>query len=261
MAAVLKHDPGGAPLAAAFRYTENAIDVRAGEGIWKTASALGAVQRRYVDPVNGMAAYFGLIQEGGDGGVATMRIKVVDRRITEGELVIGRKATGVYSPEGLIAEPPADRPLAGARRTSRGDLVNAANSYFEGLQLKSRDTIKAQVNCMRVENGVKMTGVRPGRGQGAAPVDAGDCANVSGISQIAEVINRRFPVVDEEAGVVVGMAVFTRPPGARRANGTLWPRNLLTEIFTVENGQIRTIHAAMHYLEPEVPTAPGWTGD
>jgi hypothetical protein len=54
------------------------------------------------------------------------------------------------------------------------------------------------------------------------------------------------------------MGVFNRPPGAARANGTLWPRNLLTEVFAIENGRIATIHAAMHYLEPDVPTAPGW---
>ena len=77
------------------------------------------------------------------------------------------------------------------------------------------------------------------------------------MGQIAAVVNRRFPVVDEEAGVVVGMGVFTRPPNARRADGTLWPRNLLTEVFAVEDGRIRRIWAAMHYLDDGVP-APGW---
>jgi hypothetical protein len=42
------------------------------------------------------------------------------------------------------------------------------------------------------------------------------------------------------------------------ADGTLWPRNLLTEVFTVEDGRIRGIWAAMHYMTPDVPTAPGW---
>ena len=51
--AVLKHDPSRAPLDAGFRYTENAGVVAPGEGLWKTASALGKVQRRYVDPAGG----------------------------------------------------------------------------------------------------------------------------------------------------------------------------------------------------------------
>ena len=54
------------------------------------------------------------------------------------------------------------------------------------------------------------------------------------------------------------MVVFNRPPGAKRGDGTLFPRNLLTELFVVENGRIRGIYAAMHYLSPENPDAPGW---
>jgi len=33
---------------------------------------------------------------------------------------------------------------------------------------------------------------------------------------------------------------------------------LLTELFVVQNGRIRGIYAAMHYLSPENPDAPGW---
>src|ERR1700689_3344379 len=62
--AVLKRDPASAPLDVTFRYTENAIVMKPGEGLWKSASALGKVQRRYFDPVNESAAYFGHIEEG-----------------------------------------------------------------------------------------------------------------------------------------------------------------------------------------------------
>ena len=257
LGALLKHDVAGAPLASSFRYTENAVQVRPGDGLWKSAVALGHVQRRYLDPVSGQAAYFGLIDDGSETGIATLRLRVEDRRVTEGELVIARKASGILDPQGLIAKPPPDRTVALVARTSRDDLVRAANSYFDGLQSHVGTGILAQPGCTRIENGVTMTGVRPGRGQGAPPVDMGDCANMSLMGQIAGVVNRRFPVVDEEAGVVLGMGVFTRPPNARRADGTLWKRNLLTEVFAVENGRIRGIWAAMHYLDEGVP-APGW---
>ena len=260
LAAVVKHDPASAPLAATFRYTENALEVRPGSGIWQTATALGPVQRRYLDPAGGQAVYFGLIAEGADSGIATLRIRVVNRRVTEGELVIGRKTTGIYSAEGLAARPPVERSLAPGSTTPRDAMLAAAASYFDGLETKNGQAILAVAGCPRIENGVAMTGIRPGRGQGAAPVDLGDCSNMSAMGQIAEVVNRRYPVVDEEAGVVVGMGVFNRPPGAKRANGTLWPRNLLTEIFVVDKGRISAIYAAMHYLEPDVPTAPGWQG-
>ena len=43
--AVVKHDPTAAPLVVGFRQTENAINVRPGNGTWKTVTALGKVQR------------------------------------------------------------------------------------------------------------------------------------------------------------------------------------------------------------------------
>lgn len=260
LAAVVKHDPAAAPLATGFRYTENALEVRAGDGLWKSASRLGSVQRRYLDAVTGQAAYFGTIEEGADTGIATLRIRVVNERITEAELVIGRKDNGLFDLPGLVASPPPTQVIPAAARPSRDVLVKAANSYFDGLESKDGATIIAIPGCVRVENGSTVTGMRPGRA-GGAPVDRGDCTNMSAMGQISTVVNRRFPVVDEEAGVVVGMGVFNRPPGATRADGTLWPRNLLTEVFTIENGRIRAIHAAMHYMTPDVPNAPNWPGE
>src|SRR5579863_6923289 len=61
--AVVKHDPAAAPLFVAFRQTENAVVVRPGTGTWKTVTALGKVQRRYLDPVSGQAGYFGTVEE------------------------------------------------------------------------------------------------------------------------------------------------------------------------------------------------------
>ena len=254
LASVVGHDPSRAPLAPAFRYTENAIEMKAGDGIWKTATALGKVQRRYLDPVSGQAAYFGLIDEGAESGIATLRIKVVDNKITEGELVIGRRANGIFNAEGLTASPPRDR-SAPTTRTPREQMIKTANSYFDGLQGKDGSVIASMPGCIRIENGVTMTGIGQGRG---GRVDRGDCANMTAMAQISDVVHRRFPIVDEDAGVVVGMGVFNRPPGAKRADGTLWPRNLLTEVFTIDNGRIVAIHAAMHYMTPDVPTAPGW---
>ena len=62
LAALVKNDPGKAPLAKSIRYTENAVDVKPGDGLWKSTTRLGAFQRIYVDAVQGQAAYFGLIE-------------------------------------------------------------------------------------------------------------------------------------------------------------------------------------------------------
>src|SRR3954454_19098700 len=67
--AVIKHDPAAAPLMIGFRQTENAVVVRPGNGLWKTMTALGTIQRRFFDPVTGQAAFFGVIEEGSEKAV------------------------------------------------------------------------------------------------------------------------------------------------------------------------------------------------
>ena len=260
--AVLKHDPSKAPLDASFRYTENASVVARGEGLWKTATALGKVQRRYVDPVTGQAVYFGHVNEDGGGGIATLRIRVVNRKVTEWELVIGRQIDGMFSADGLSANAPPAAPIAKEARSSREAMVAAAQSYFDGIERHDSSVVLGQKGCVRIENGVMTAGPIPSANTAATsgPPVIGDCGShmENFKATIAAVDHRRFPVVDEEAGVVLGMVVFNRPPGAKRANGTPFPRNLLTELFVVENGRIRGIYAAMHYLVPDNPDAPAW---
>jgi len=257
--AMVKHDPKLAPLATPFRYTENAAVVVPPEGVWKTASGLGTVQRRYVDPVSGQAVYFGHLEEEGVQNIASLRIKVVDRKVTEGELVVGRKADGVFDPAALTAAPPPAGPIAKEKRSSRQALLAAARSYFDGIHHWDSSRVLFHPGCVRIENGVTMTG-RPIANAAPGQPAVGDCANnlATFKATIAAVVARRFPVVDEEAGVVFGAAVFNRPPGAKRQDGSLFPRNLLTEVFAIENDRIRGIWAAMHYMTPDVRNAPNW---
>jgi hypothetical protein len=269
--AVVQHDPSKAPLDATFRYTENAIVVKPGEGLWKSITALGKIQRRYLDAVSGQAVYFGDIEEGSSTGIATLRIRVVNRKITEGELVMGRPGEGILSIDGLTAHPPPigapAAKIAKNARSTREGMAAAANSYFDGLQSHDGTHVLAHKGCVRIENGVTTGGKpvdapgapTPAAVKGAPPVSADCAASMEGFkATIAAIDHRRFPVIDEQAGVVLGMVIFNRPPGAKRSDGTPFPRNLLTEIFAVENNRIRGIYAAMHYMVPDLPDAPGW---
>lgn len=261
LTAVATHDPAKAPLAASPRSTENGYVVATGEGVWKSVTGLGSVQRRYIDPVSGQAVFFGLVEETGGPAIVSLRIKVVDRRIIEAEWVIGRKGDALYSPAGLTAEPPPEgvQPPQGV---SRDDMAAAANSYFEGLQGHDGVLVRHVVGCVRLENGTRVTGraAPAAPGNSAVEFGTGDCASgLDRMTQINAVVQRRFPVVDEEAGVVVGTAMFLRPPGgALRRDGTPWPRLLLTEIFVLDRGQIKGIYAAMHYMPPDAPETTGW---
>ena len=72
-------------------------------------------------------------------------------------------------------------------------------------------------------------------------------------SDLAETTLRRFPLVDEEQGVVMGTTLFRRPAGSVRK------RNLLTEYFYIHGGRIAGIWATMYYLSAEAPNANGWS--
>jgi hypothetical protein len=259
LTAVTKHDPSSAPLVIAFRQTENATVVKLGSGVWKTVTALGKVQRRYLDPVSGHAGYFGLIEEGGAPAIATVRLKVENKKITEAEWVISRKGDpglngpaggNVFDPDNLIANPPPDKPAAKEARIPREAMIAIANSYFDGITTHDGSIIMAYPGCIRLENGVTMAG-RGAAPRGGGPDAVRDCTSGLETINIQNVAARRYPIVDEEAGVVLAMAVFIRKPG------TTTRRNMFGEWFFLDNNKIRTIYATLFYPPPEMPV-PNW---
>jgi hypothetical protein len=256
--AVIKHDPTAAPLFSGFRQTENATVVKLGSGLWKTATSLGKVQRRYFDTTNGQAAYFGLLEENGTPAVVTLRLKVDNEKATEAEWVISRKGDpglngpaggNVFDVDNLIANAPPDKALS-KDRMSREEMVAITNTYFDGITTHDGSIIQAVPGCIRIENGVTMTG-RGAPPRGGAPAGERDCTSGLETINIQNVAARRFPLVDDEAGVVLAMAVFIRKPG------TATRRNMFGEWFFLENHKIRTIYATLFYPSPEMPV-PNW---
>lgn len=275
LTAVTTHDPAAAPLAVGFRQTENAVVVKLGAGTWKSVSGLGSPQRRYLDPVSGQAAYFGVVNEGTGSAIVTVRIKVERRQVAEAEWYLarpgdpglngpqqpGQPAGNFFDPENLIKNPPPDRPVPKNERLPREALIGITNSYFDGITTHDGSIIQAHQGCARHENGRTVTG-RPtgpgarggGGGGGGDTVGRGalsDCTSGLETINIQLVSARRFPVVDEETNVVLAMAVFLRKPG------TATRRNVFSEWFVIENQKIRSIYSAMFYPAPDLPV-PNW---
>jgi hypothetical protein len=144
-------------------------------------------------------------------------------------------------------------------------LLAVTNSYFDGITSHDGSIVMAHPTCNRTENGTGMGG-RGGGGRGAAPQAQGaqaqatpnaaqgqlpPCASGFGTLNVQLVAARRFPVVDEEAGVVLALAVFIRRPGSTTA------RNAFSEWFIIDDNKISSIYTAMFYPPPELPV-PNW---
>jgi hypothetical protein len=266
LTAVIKHDPAAAPLVVGFRQTENAVNVRPGSGVWKTVTGLGGMQRRYLDAGNGQAAYYGVVQEGVESAIVTVRIRVENRKLTEAEWYLarpndpglngprqpGRPPANLFNPEYLTANPPPELVVPAGQRLPRETLLAITNSYFDAITSHDGSVALTHPGCGRVENG---SPTPPGRflpplTTAAAPT-TNDC--VAGLQNFnaSMVVARRIPLIDEEAQAVLAMAVFIRRPGSPT------PRNVFSEWFFIDEEKIRTIYTAMFYPPPEL-AVPNW---
>jgi hypothetical protein len=269
LSAVARHDPAAAPLVVGFRQTENAINVRPGNGVWKTVTGLGKVQRRYLDPVTGQAAYYGTVEEAGNTAVVTVRVRVENKQLTEAEWYIaraddpglsgprqpGRPPANLHNPEYLAKNPPPERVVPRGQRSDRAALTRIVESYFDAITSHDGSVALTHPGCGRVENGTPapagrfLPPVAPA-GQ-AGPGGGNDC--VGGLEKFngQMVVARRVPLVDEEAQAVLAFAVFVRRPGSPT------PRNVFSEWFFIDEAKIRTIYTAMFYPPADL-AVPNW---
>lgn len=256
LAALVAHKPEAAGLSLAFRHTENAVPVTLGEGLWQAATGLGPLQRSYFDPTTGTAAYFGTIDTAEGTIIVSLRLHRAADGVDEAEWHIARPDTDVrVTPEGramfdlpiLIAHPPAERVVPTSERLLRKVLVAIANSYFDGITAEDASLIRAHDGCTRLENGI---GAPPGvkNDEGTGPPD---CMDGQGRFDVSLVAGRRYPVVDEEAQVVLAIGTFMRKPGNPKL------RNQFSEFFYIDHGKIRDIYAAYFYAPPGRPV-PNW---
>jgi hypothetical protein len=280
LAAVVKHDPAVAPLVVGFRQTENAINTRPPNGVWKSVTGLGKVQRRYVDATSGQAGYYGTVEEGSSTAIVTVRVRVENKQITEAEWYIaraddpglqgprqpGRPPANLHNPEYLAKNPPPERVVPANQRADRATLVRIVNSYFDAITSHDGSVALTHQGCGRVENGSPAPAGRflppaapPASGGAPGPPGGGNNDCVSGLQNFngQMVVARRVPLIDEEAQAVLSFAVFIRRPGSPT------PRNVFSEWFFIDEAKIRTVYTAMFYPPAElaVPNWPPYDGN
>lgn len=261
--ALAQHSPAGLPLAAAFKATENGQPVKLGEGLWKTAGRT-TYRMDTFDPETGGAGIIAIVMEKDQPVILALRLKVEQGKIAESETIFCRKGDAgiLWAPDNL-KQPSVHftRWIRPAERDSRYALIDAADGYFRAFETEGTpDYVRAPMlpDTNRFENGLQTTNVSLG---GRKPTTATEQFDMASFKN-ARIYDRRYPVVDEEHGVVMSIVRFGRklnPDGteiplerATQAQGS----PLVAEFFAVTGGKIREIQAVLITLPAGSPT--GW---
>jgi hypothetical protein len=248
--AMAKHDPSKLPVAATVKFTENGKALKLGEGFWKTAGT--SSYRLYaLDRNSGDAAAQAVVAENGELDMFFVRLKLKGQKITEAETLVCRKGeAGFFAPEKMTTAPAIyGELLPENEKTARAQLIKQASAYFTAVQSEGTKDYRAAPlahDMNRFENGVQTTNV-PVMGN---PAMSGAEQLDKGIFKGLVIDHRRFPVVDTERGVVVGLILMHA-----NMNGKM-DGILISEIFKIAGNKIEQVQAVMVNVPNDSDT--GW---
>ena len=252
--ALVAHDASALPVAANVKFTEDNVQKKLGEGLWKTASKLRAFRQDVLDVKQNTAASLVVLEEGSTPVLFTVRLKITgeksnDQKISEIEtMVVRSQAEGMIFQIDAIQTPSKamNLDLTPAQRNTREEAINVATKYPGGLKIGSFVNADTQFasDAYRFENGRLMAG--PG------------CTFIPGCENIKTQrlptlagIKYREPIVDEEQGIVLLRMNFG-PGSVRGPDPVLLP----WEIFKVYGEQIHAVEAFMKVFPASMGT--GW---
>ncbi|MEJ0100028.1 MAG: hypothetical protein WDO12_09880 [Pseudomonadota bacterium] len=245
--ALVKHDVSKLPVAADVRVTEDADEKKlAAVGLVKTVTALQGFRQDFIDERMGVAGAHVVVEESGAPVMLVVRLKVVEDKLTEIELVTTHSRTEglIYNLGGLKAASEvmnyAPRP---AQLPTRDALIKAAQKYPEGLaKAENFAAVGAPFapDAYRYENGQIMAGPDCTFQKG--------CENIT--TQPLTIFKRlgapiyRVVAVDERMGIVWLRLAW----GVQKEGG-----DQLTafEAFKVFDGQIHAVEAFIRILPIE----------
>ena len=273
LAAMVAHDASKAPLAKNLIFTENTIKLPPTEGLWYTASGLGDFKFHVCDLQEGQVAWTGIVKEHDKPVLFSVRLKVVNRQITEAESIVVRDVQE-RNLVNLKAPPPGfTETLAPSERVSRREMLRLPDLYFEALDKLDDSAIPWDKDAYRFENGMVTCGTIPGAVPPGPGLPSGrSCKNPDGkispmLKTISSVRPRRTPVVDEERGITWGLycfnhrglATITMPDGKVQPSYASTPSTMpFADMFKSRNGKIRGIFAFGTFMPYGI--GDGWSG-
>jgi len=270
--AMLQHDPSQAPFADNAVFTENTIKLPPTEGLWFTSSGLGDFKFYICDTQDGQVAWTGIVKEHDTPVLLSVRLKVVDRRITEAESIVLRDLEERNLANLKSVPPGFDKFLDPSERIPREEMLRMPDIYFEALDILDDSAIPWDQDAYRIENGMVTCGTIPSM----APLTEGSLPNSRScragkippaLKTIHNVHPRRTPVVDVEKGLTWGLYCFnhrglseiTMPDGITYPSYSRTPNSMpFADMFKIKDGKLRGIFALGTMLPYGI--GDGWSG-
>ena len=273
------HNRKAEVLAANVRYTENGVELKLPDGLWRTAANITPYRLWVPDPSTGAIGFFSVMQENGAPVLLSTRLKVVGKKVTEAEAVVARTgpnagpgSNGTARPSELGAQsrPAFSEVLKPSERRPRAEMIRIANTYFTGLE--NNDGTKVPpfaANCHRLENGSATTNrpIPPGGKPSSATMGCTAAFSAGYYREDTRLRDRRALAVDEEHGLVFARVFFDHDATVRsyklKDGTTNTVRNtgpwtwMIHEIFQIRDGKIGQVEAIL--LSVPYGMKPGWT--
>jgi hypothetical protein len=254
LAALGAKKPGAVNWAPDPFITENNVRLEADDGLWGTIERLGDYRLMFADETTRQVGYFGTVVEPFDESGYTVRLGLDDQGcVAEIETVVVRQ---VDSSPRFDNQKFYDKPILNANvvaPVSRKEMIALSDGYFSTLQLND-GTIRTKFapDCNRVENGVQTTN----NPDFFVPVAALGCEaqfRLGNYRYDDRLRGRRFPLVDEERGLVMAFGFidhcgrldeYTLTDGTQVKSHIRRPHTFyLGELFKIDHGMICQIEA------------------
>jgi hypothetical protein len=246
--ALVSHDPQALPVSNTVRFTEDTVEMKVGEGMWKKASRVRSYRQDILDVRQGVAASQVVVEESGSPAMLMLRLKIVDRKITEIETQVTRnqkdgaifEVKSLQTPNKVMSEvpPKSELPL-------REEAIKIAELYPAGLKIGSFTSVDAPFasTAYRLENGRITAG--PGCSRAG-------CENIKTQTIMKHpAITTRVVAVDEQLGIVLLRMNFGDTGSYGSGNALI-----VWEAFKVYGGQIHAVEAFMKVMP--ATAGSGW---
>jgi len=258
LAAMVAHDASRAPLAEDFIFTENTVKLPPTEGLWFTASGLGDFHFYACDVKEGQVAWTGIAKEHDKPVLMSVRLKIVNRLITEAESIVVRDVNENNLANLKNVPPGFDEILEPSERMTREEMLRMPDIYFRALDTLDASSIPWDDDAYRIENGMVTCGKIPDMGPPPPGLPSGaSCKSPDGkippsLKTIYNVLPRRTPLVDVEKGITWGLYCFNHrgfdvikmPDGTTHPSYAKTPSSMpFADMFKTKNGKIRGIFA------------------